>query len=280
LDCRRHAVKARRSRAKENRDSLTYGIVPCSRLAGALPAKPGTLSWPGSLFRQFCNSCSETKNNSTNRSDFVLPTVDRHLRRVLFDLRKMELVSLILASASPRRKALLAAAGLQFDIVPSHIDESLSGGELAPEYAERMARSKALSVSGRMPGALVLGADTVVELNREILLKPVDSDDARRMLMRLSDQTHTVITAFAIAREGRLLESRPVAARVTFRRLSVAEIETYLKTGEPFDKAGAYGIQGAGADFIVSVDGARDTVMGLPVPEVLCALQRCGFENA
>jgi septum formation protein len=186
----------------------------------------------------------------------------------------MNFPQLILASASPRRKALLTRAGLTFAILESGIDETRLPSEDSSTYAARMAANKALHVSGLHRNALVLGADTVVDLDGEILLKPLDCEDARRMLRALSGATHTVVTAFALARSGRLLESSPVIARVTFRALSDGEIERYLETGEPFDKAGSYGIQGQGADFIVNVEGSRDTVMGLPVAEVLTALRR------
>jgi len=187
-------------------------------------------------------------------------------------------LSLILASASPRRKDLLAAAGVTFEIVESGIDETRFAVEEAATYALRMASEKALNVSCRRLEALVLGADTIVELHGEILLKPADPADARRMLRALSGNTHTVVTAFAIASAGHVLESTPITARVTFRDLSPAAIDAYIATGEPFDKAGSYGIQGLGAHFIASVAGARDTVMGLPVPEVLAALRRQGFD--
>ncbi len=192
----------------------------------------------------------------------------------------MTATRLVLASASPRRKDLLAAAGVGFTIVESGIDETRADDEDAATYAERMARAKALNVSARSPEPLVLGADTVVELRGTILLKPADPADARRMLRALSGETHIVVTAFALARRGRLVESAPITARVTFRRLADPEIEAYLATGEPFDKAGSYGIQGAGAGFITAVEGGRDTVMGLPVDAVLAALRRHGFDAA
>ncbi len=191
----------------------------------------------------------------------------------------MTFSQLILASASPRRKALLATAGLTFDVVESGIDETRLPSEDSCTYATRIAANKALHVSTLHPNALVLGADTVVDLDGEILLKPLDPADARRMLRALSGATHTVVTAFALARGGLVLENHPVLARVTFRPLTNAIIDAYLTTGEPFDKAGSYGIQGAGADFILSVEGSRDTVMGLPVREVLTALQLHGYAD-
>jgi septum formation protein len=183
---------------------------------------------------------------------------------------------LILASGSPRRRELLERAGIQFEIVESGIPEHRLDHEGAPEYALRMAAEKALAVTRRRPDALVLAADTVVEIDGEILEKPVDADDARRMLERLSGRTHTVATAFALALNGDIIEKRAVLSRVTFRELGAREIADYIATGEPFDKAGAYGIQALGGSFIASVEGSRDNVMGLPVREVLEALGRHG----
>jgi septum formation protein len=189
----------------------------------------------------------------------------------------MHRVRLILASGSPRRKALLSGVGLRFDIVESGVDEARHQGESARDYALRAAREKALSVSIRIADALVLAADTVVECDGVIFVKPCDGDDARRMLAALSGRTHTVITAYALASDGAIIELEPVASQVTFRPLDDAEIYDYVATGEPMDKAGAYGIQGSGADFIAEVVGSRDNVMGLPVRQVLAALARCGF---
>jgi septum formation protein len=189
----------------------------------------------------------------------------------------MHRARLILASGSPRRKALLRAASLRFDIVESGVDEARREGESAGDYALRTAREKVLSVSMRIPDALVLAADTVVECNGVIFVKPCDSNDARRMLAALSGRIHTVITAYALASDGAIIELEPVTSLVTFRPLDDAEIYDYVATGEPMDKAGAYGIQGTGADFIAEVKGSRDNVMGLPVHQVLAALTRCGF---
>jgi septum formation protein len=183
---------------------------------------------------------------------------------------------LILASGSPRRQTLLGAAGLKFEIAVSGVGEVRRAGEAANDFATRMAREKALSVSAENSGATVLAADTIVVLDGQIFGKPSDGDEARTMLRALSSNTHTVITAFAIARDGSILDSRPVTSEVRFRALTADEIERYVASGEPLDKAGAYGIQDAGAGFIERVAGSRDNVMGLPVREVIEALARHG----
>lgn len=187
---------------------------------------------------------------------------------------------LILASKSPRRRALLAAAGVNFTAVESGVPEFRRGHENARDYALRLAIEKALEVAVRFPDATVLGADTVVECAGEILEKPVDPDDARRMLRMLSGNTHIVVTAFALARDRAVIEQLPVVSRVTFRPLAAEEIEAYLATGDSFDKAGSYGIQGLAGDFIAALEGSRDNVMGLPVREVLEALSRNGIDAA
>jgi nucleoside triphosphate pyrophosphatase len=181
---------------------------------------------------------------------------------------------LILASTSPRRKALLAAAGVDFEIDESGVEEERLASEPAAQFALRMAEEKALAVSRRAGTALVLGADTVVECGGEILGKPRDHADAHRMLRTLSGRFHTVVTAFALACDGRVAESHAVVSRVRFRALRDDEIDAYIRTGEPMDKAGAYGIQAEGAGLVVEVEGERDNVMGLPVSEVLAALRR------
>ncbi len=185
-------------------------------------------------------------------------------------------IKLILASASPRRHQLLTAAGISFDTIESRVPERHQPGEPPRDYALRMARDKAIAVSSRFPDAIVIGADTIVVCETQILEKPVDAADAHRMLAMLSARTHTVVTAFALARAGKILESSPVESRVTFRKLADAEIEDYIATDEPFDKAGAYGIQGVGGGFISRVEGSRDNVMGLPTERVVAALARHG----
>ena len=186
----------------------------------------------------------------------------------------------ILASASPRRRQLLAAAGISFEVIESLVPERHLAGEPARDYAVRMAREKAGAVSSRFPEAIVIGADTIVLCETQILEKPAHPGDARRMLEMLSGRTHTVVTAFALARSGSILESSPVESRVTFRKLAEAEIDDYIATEEPFDKAGAYGIQGVGGGFISHVEGSRDNVMGLPTERVVAALARWGVKPA
>jgi septum formation protein len=182
----------------------------------------------------------------------------------------------ILASASPRRLQLLRATGIEFEVIASRVTEQRNPDEAPRDYALRMAREKAQAVSIRFPEAIVIGADTIVVCETQILEKPADAGDARRMLQMLSGRTHTVVTAFALAQGGKILEASPVESRVTFRKLAEAEIDDYIVTDEPFDKAGAYGIQGIGGGFIARVEGLRDNVMGLPTERVVAALARWG----
>jgi septum formation protein len=184
---------------------------------------------------------------------------------------------LILASGSPRRRELLTRARIDFEVTQSGLEEVRAAEESAPDYALRMAREKGLAVSTRHPHRWVLAADTVVECGGEILEKPVDANDAARMLSTLSGRTHTVVTAFAIASNRKIIVSEAVVSRVTFRTLTPKEIANYIVTDEPFDKAGAYGIQGIGGGFILHVDGSRDNVMGLPTDDVIAALRRHGI---
>jgi len=188
-------------------------------------------------------------------------------------------IRVILASASPRRRQLLAGVGIQFEVIESLMPEEHVAGEPPRDYALRMARDKALAVSSRFADAIVIGADTIVVCDSHILEKPTDANDARRMLAMLSGRTHTVVTAFALARAGKILEASPVESNVTFRKLTDAEIDAYVATEEPFDKAGAYGIQGVGGGFISHVEGSRDNVMGLPTENVVAALSRFGVRR-
>src|SRR5260370_27667514 len=181
---------------------------------------------------------------------------------------------IILASASPRRRQLLGAAGISFDVIESGIAEGHSNNEPARDYALRMAQEKARAVSSRAPGAIVVAADTIVVCDGAILETPASPDDARRLLTILSGRSHVLITAFALVRDAITLERSAVESRFTFRILEPAESDEYIATGEPFDKAGSYGIQGLGAGFISDLEGSRDNVMGLPTEQVVAAITR------
>ena len=173
---------------------------------------------------------------------------------------------LILASASPRRRELLAQAGFSFEVSPAHINEDLRSGEDPIGYVVRLAREKSETVYAQMKDAeaIVIGADTTVTLDGHILAKPDDAADAARMLRLLSGRTHRVITGVAIASAAGI----EVAAEVTgvqFLTLNEEEIAAYVATGEPMDKAGAYGIQGYAAKWIPRIEGCYFNVVGLPL---------------
>jgi len=178
---------------------------------------------------------------------------------------------LVLASGSPRRRELLQMLGLRFEVRPSHIPEERRAGEAPVAYAERLAREKAESV----PGDLVLGADTTVLLGTRLLEKPVDQTDALRMLRTLQGETHQVITSIALRNRGQVLQATDVTA-VTFRRCDDDFLRDYIATGEPMDKAGAYGIQGYGAALVERIEGDFFSVMGLPVRLVIRLLEEVG----
>ena len=180
---------------------------------------------------------------------------------------------LVLASASPRRQYLLRSAGIGFEVVVPHDDEpDRLPDEDCEEYARRAATAKAQAVALRMPGRPVLGADTVVVLEGEVLGKPADADEAERMLRRLSGRTHRVCTGVALARGGAdgnvAVTSLVVVTEVTFRALGEGEIAAYVATGEPLDKAGAYGIQGLGGKLVAGYSGSFTNVVGLPMEAV------------
>ncbi len=179
--------------------------------------------------------------------------------------------ALVLASASPRRRQLLASAGIVFEVRPADLDEAVLPGEPPRVYARRVAREKALAV----PGARVLAADTVVDLEDRVLGKPADPDEARAILGALAGRTHRVHTAVAL-RVGDRVHATLVSTAVRFRALTPAEIDAYVATGEPFDKAGAYGIQGHGGALVDLVRGSYTNVIGLPLRETLALLARWG----
>jgi septum formation protein len=184
-------------------------------------------------------------------------------------------VRIILASQSPRRRELLALIGIAHDVMPADLDESVLPNEAPTTHAERLARAKAEAIARQESNAVVIGSDTIVVLDGDILGKPRDHDDAAAMLRRLSGRTHTVHTAVAVARNGQVV-SGVESVDVTFRPLSNEQIETYIATGEPMDKAGAYGIQGYGAVIVERVHGDYFAVMGLALGRLVGLLEQAG----
>lgn len=185
---------------------------------------------------------------------------------------------LILASASPRRHQLLAQIGVPFEVIVADVDESVKAGETPGHYVRRLAREKSLEVLRREDGRLpVMGADTTVILDREILGKPRDRDHAVAMLQSLSGRTHEVYSAVALATAQELVEDRLNVSRVTFARLEPEWIEAYCDTGDPMDKAGAYGVQGRAGERIERIEGSFFGVMGLPLYETSLLLNTLGW---
>ncbi len=173
---------------------------------------------------------------------------------------------LILASRSPRRREILAGAGIPHLVRPAEVDESIRDGEDAERYVRRVARAKAEAVDAA-PGDVVLGADTVVVVDGEILGKPADEADARRMLRLLAGREHFVITGICLRSAGGVIEDAETT-RVRFLPLSEQEIDAYVASGEPLDKAGAYAIQGLASKFIDRIEGCYFNVVGLPMAKV------------
>jgi septum formation protein len=186
---------------------------------------------------------------------------------------------LVLASRSARRAELLKRLGLEFEIVPADVDETYIDHEMPAAHAERLAREKAITVAHEHPGALVIGSDTIVIVDSDVLGKPRDSAEAVRMLRRLSGREHEVFTGVAVARDSLVLSALE-RVTVRFRHLDHAECEEYVATGEPLDKAGAYGIQGFGSALVQSIRGDYFAVMGLPVVRTLSLLNRAGWRFA
>ncbi len=185
---------------------------------------------------------------------------------------------LILASGSPRRLQLMADAGYEFTVEPADIDETPLPNEPAATYVARLATDKARHVAERHLEAVVIGADTIVALDGELLGKPADADAACAMLDRLSGRAHEVLTGVAVAR-GSDVHGIVEVSRVWFRSLGRAEIEDYVATGEPLDKAGSYAIQGLGGAFVERTEGAWDNIVGLPMAVVARLLAERGGLN-
>ncbi len=189
------------------------------------------------------------------------------------------MAELVLASGSPRRRAMLADLDVDFVVVPADVDESIMPGESAVDYVMRVANVKAQTVSSVHPSDVVLAADTTVDRDGEILAKPVDANDAIAMLRSLSGRDHLAHTAVCVVRDGSA-QTALVSTSVSFRSLSDEEIAWYVGTGEPLDKAGAYAIQGRAAAFVSGISGSVSNVVGLPLAETIELLRSAGVSAA
>lgn len=184
-------------------------------------------------------------------------------------------LKVILASQSPRRTDLLDLIGVAHEVQPANVDESYVGGEQPEAHAERLARAKAESIATGLSESLVIAADTIVVIDGKVLGKPTDATDAARMLKMLSGRRHVVMTAVAVAYRGQTV-SNIERVSVNFRELGDDEIERYIATGEPMDKAGAYGIQGYGATIVRRIEGDYFAVMGLSLVRLVELLVQIG----
>jgi septum formation protein len=183
----------------------------------------------------------------------------------------------ILASASPRRIELLSLLGLRFEIMPSNVDEKFMEGEAPRDHVLRLSEEKAKLASALHPEAWVIGADTIVIINGDVLGKPRTPDEAKEMLGKLSGQMHKVFTGFTVVRKSAdILIRDAVESSVRFREIPEDEMAWYIRSQEPYDKAGGYAVQGMGAFFIKEIYGSYTNVMGLPLCEVVDVLKRIG----
>jgi septum formation protein len=188
-------------------------------------------------------------------------------------------VKFILASSSPRRRELLASIGLDFDVLPSHVPEVHQEGETPEEYVARLSRDKAGALAKEHPSRWVIAADTTVYLDQQLLEKPLDRADAIRILGTISGKTHVVYTGVTLENSEReYRDTRVAETEVRMLPLEAAEIEWYVETGEPLDKAGAYAAQGIGAMFIESIHGSYTNVVGLPLATLFQMLRRAGID--
>ena len=185
---------------------------------------------------------------------------------------------LVLASASPRRAELLRAAGIRFEVVTADVDERQHSGEDAESYVRRLAAAKATRVAAAHPGRAVLGADTTVVVDGDVLGKPADAAEAATMLARLSGRSHLVLTGVCLIDPTGHADASVAFTTVEFRPLLADEIEGYVATGEPMDKAGAYAIQGGAGPFVIRIEGAHDNVVGLPVALIQAMCRARGIQ--
>ena len=193
---------------------------------------------------------------------------------------------IILASASPRRRKLLASVGIRFQVFPSHIDEHRLADESPEEFVLRLSEEKAAEVAGRstIAGRWFIGSDTIVLCDDQILGKPTSPQDSARMLRMLSGRSHQVLSGYVILdRSNNKCISRCITTDVTFRTLTQQEIEGYIASGEPADKAGSYAIQGLGSFMVTTINGSYSSVVGLPLAQIVEDLQQFGafrlFDN-
>lgn len=185
----------------------------------------------------------------------------------------------ILASASPRRRELLSSIGLEFEVIPSNVPEVYTAGEVPEEYVARLSRDKARALAESNPSRWVIAADTTVLLGDQLLEKPADPADAARMLATIAGRTHIVYTGVTLEHaESGYRDTRVAESEVRMLPLSPDEIEWYVATGEPLDKAGAYAVQGVGAMFIESIHGSYTNVVGLPLATLFLMLRRAGVD--
>ncbi|HEY2091705.1 MAG TPA: Maf family protein [Thermoanaerobaculia bacterium] len=185
----------------------------------------------------------------------------------------------ILASASPRRRELLASIGLTFDVIPSHVPEVRDERESPEEYVARLSREKAQAVASKYADEWIIAADTTVLLGEQLLEKPVDEADARRMLATIAGHTHIVYTGVTLQNvSAGWSETRIAESEVRMLPLSSEDIVWYVKTGEPLDKAGAYAVQGIGSMFIDSIHGSYSNVVGLPLATLFQMLRKAGID--
>ncbi len=192
----------------------------------------------------------------------------------------MKTPKLILASASPRRKEMLRMLGVEFTVLHGNVDESPQAGETPEVYALRLSEAKARAVAATRPGRWVLGADTIVTIDGELLGKPATRDEARCMIRKLSGRAHTVITAFTLFHsEQAEHRRRAVSSQVLFKEIPDDELEWYVATDEPYDKAGGYAVQGKAAVLVSEVHGSWTNVVGLPLCEVVEALKGLGLAD-
>jgi septum formation protein len=185
----------------------------------------------------------------------------------------------ILASSSPRRRELLQSIGLEFEVIPSHVPEIHQEGEAPEEYVARLSRDKAQAIAAEHPSRWIIAADTTVYLDEKLLEKPADAEDAKRMLATIAGRTHMVYTGVTLQNvEREYRETRVAETEVRMLPLSDGDIDWYVASGEPLDKAGAYAAQGIGGVFIDSIHGSFTNVVGLPLATLFQMLRKAGID--